>query len=158
MNLIIIAASIIAIFFINLFFIDEIFKIIKPSLGTIDFYCQSINDNKSIEALIIGEKDLCYEISDLLKQYSISSLILSDNNQINIEYPYKYLIAVNKSDLDNLMVCSIGIKMMELKRIISVCNDLYNKKLYEKINVPYLYKEDLTSSELVSKLLNIYKN
>ncbi|MDD2495064.1 MAG: hypothetical protein PHE29_07730 [Tissierellia bacterium] len=156
MNLIIIL-SVIAIFFINLFFIDEIYKIFEPSYE-LDMNCNPLNDNKSIEALIIGEKNLCLEISELLKQNSIFSLTLEDSNQINMEYKYKYLIAVNKSDLDNLMICSIGIKIMGIEQVISVCNDHYNKKLYDKINVPYLYKEGLTSSELVFTLLNIYKN
>ncbi len=156
MNFIIIA-SIIAIFFINFYFIDEIFKIAEtPAENTEDYY-QTKSGNNSSTALISGDSDICYEISELLKQNNISSLILNDVDQLRYMYPYDYLIAANKSDLNNLTICSIGMKMVGINKAISICNQHYNKKIYEENNIPYLFGDNLTASDIVCKLLNIHK-
>ncbi|WP_313344290.1 hypothetical protein [Sedimentibacter sp.] len=154
MNFVIIA-SIIAIFFINFYFIDEIFKIAEPPAENTDNIChKSFNNAKT--ALISGDIDICYELSELLKQHNVSSIISNDREQLCHPYPYDYLVVVYSSDLDNLTICSIGMKMFGINNVISICNKQYNKRIYEENNIPYLFGNNLTASDIVYKLLNIH--
>lgn len=156
MNFIIIT-SIIAIFFINFYFIDEIFKIADPPAErTNDIHHTKLFEN-SKTALISGDTDICYEISELLKKHNISSRISDNTEEFCQLYPYDYLVAVYKSDLDNLTICSVGIKMLGVNRVVSVCNQHYNKKIYEENSIPYLFGADLTPSDIVCKLLSRHK-
>ncbi|WP_312701091.1 hypothetical protein [Sedimentibacter sp.] len=152
MNFLIIT-SIIAIFFINLYFIDEIFKIVEPpAVNTDDGYKANLFCNTKM-ALISGDTDICIELSELLEQNNVSSLISNDIEQSCHTYHYDYLIAVYKSDLDNLTICSIGIKVLGVSKVISVCNQHYNKRIYEENNIPYLFGDSFTASDIVYKLL-----
>ncbi|HCX62918.1 hypothetical protein [Sedimentibacter sp.] len=157
MNFIIIA-SIIAVFFINFYFIDEIFKIVElPAENTVDI-CQTKSFNNMRTALICGDIDICHELSELLEQHNVSSIISNDKVQLCHPYPYDYLIVVHSSDLDNLTICSIGMKIFGINNVISICNQQYNKRIYEENNIPYLFRNNLTASDIVYKLLNICNN
>ena len=156
MNFLIIT-SIIAIFFINFYFIDEIFKIIEPpAVNTDDGYKANSFYNTKM-ALISVDTDICIELSELLEQNNVSSLISNDIEHSCHIYHYDYLIAVYKSDLDNLTICSIGMKILEVSKVISVCNQHYNKRIYEENNIPYLYGDNLTATDIVDRLLNHHK-
>lgn len=153
MNFLIII-SVVAVFIVNYKFIDTIYKIADtPGKNSIKSK-KIVNENRK-KALLIGDEPLCSEISDLLFQYDISPEIMYDINKLDQFYQYDYLVAVKSSDLDNLMLCSIGLKMMEIKFVLALCNKQYNKKIYEDNQIPYLIGSSLTSSDFVYQLLNI---
>lgn len=153
MNFLIII-SVIAVFIVNLLFIDKIYSIVDPPVENSEKMNYCVLENKK-EALLFGEEALCNEISELLYKYKISSEILLDINDLDKSCTYNYLVSVNKSDLENLMICSIGIKMMDIKIVLSLCNKQYNKKIYEENQVPYLTGNSLSASDFVYNLLNI---
>ncbi len=153
MNLLIII-SVIAVFWINLLFIDEVYSIIDPPDEGSEEISSSIEKNKK-DVLLFGEKTLCNDISDLLYKYKLSSEILQDMNELDKSQTYKYLISVNKSDLENLIICSIGMKMMDIETVLSLCNKPWNKKIYDENQVPYLAGDNLIAYDFVYALLNI---
>lgn len=153
MNFLIII-SVIAVFMVNLLFIDKIYSIVDPPADNSEEANNDVPENKK-DALLFGEETLCNEISDLLYKYKLSSEILLDMNDLDKSRTYNYLVSVNKSDLENLMICSIGMKMMDIKTVLSLCNKQYNKKIYEENQVPYLAGSSLTASDFVYNLLNI---
>ena len=148
----VIGISLIALYFIGFIFIDKIYKIANPCEEK-DVASQK-NENKSIkETLLYGDRDCCEEISKSLDKYGISSEIFYDLNDINMSKSYRFLIAASKSDLDNLTVCSIGTKMMEINKVFAVCNQPYNKKIYEENNISIFNR--ISASDIALTLLNI---
>ena len=142
----------IALYFAGFIFIDKIYKIANPSEEK-DVASQA-NESKSVkETLLYGDRDCCEEISKSLDKYGISSEIFYDLNDINMSKSYRFLIAASKSDLDNLTVCSIGIKMMDIKKVFAVCNQTYNKKIYEENNISIF--SSTSASDIALTLLNI---
>nr|WP_300089863.1 hypothetical protein [Sedimentibacter sp.] len=138
----IIVLMLIALYFVGFKFIDSIYKLASPcekkpvSEKHDESSKLSVSDEKkTFDALIYGNEDYCNEISDSLKTYNISSETLNDLNAVNMSNSYKFLIAAGNSDLDNLTICSIGTKMMEIDKVFAVCNQTYSRKLYEENNI-----------------------
>ncbi len=150
---ILIILSVIAISIVNYIFIDKIFSIAELQYDEPEKFNISGNEKN---ALLFGEASLCREIADILQKYGIPSEILSDINKLDKSCAYSYLAAVNTSDLENLTICSIGIKMMEVKRVIALCNKYYNKKIYEDNQIPYLCGSDINAAYLVHELLKFH--
>ena len=154
--MIIVIFSMIAIFFINLIFIDKIFDMISSSFKNTDDIYNLKTEDELTDALIYGEGVFSVEISDILAQHNISSKIFDDLEQIDKSRPYKFLIAVDKSDLENIIVCSICKKVTEVSRILAICNNQINKKIYEENDILYVYGNRFLASDLVNILLNIH--
>ena len=152
---ILIILSVIAISIVNYIFIDKIYSIAELQYDEPEKF--NIPGNEK-NALLFGEASLCREIADILQKYGIPSEILSDINKLDKSCAYSYLAAVNTSDLENLTICSIGIKMMEVKRVIALCNKYYNKKIYEDNQIPYLCGSDINAAYLVHELLKFHNS
>ncbi len=152
---ILIILSVIAISIVNYIFIDKIFSIAELQYDEPEKF--NIPGNEK-NALLFGEASICLEIANILQKYGIPSEILSDINKLDKSCSYSYLAAVNTSDLENLTICSIGIKMMEVKRIIALCNKYYNKKIYEDNQIPYLFGSDINAAYLVHELLKFHNS
>lgn len=146
---------IIAIFFINFIFIDKIFSIVSPTFKNEDDIYYSKSKDKLTEALIYGEEVFCTEIYDILIHNNISSKIFNDLEQIDKSYSYKFLIAVNKSDLENLIVCSVCKNVMEVSIILAICNNQQNKRIYDKNHIQYVCGNSFLASDIVSILLSM---
>lgn len=153
MNVIIIL-SVIAVFFINFIFIDKIYKIVEYPVDNIYDTNQKIYNNTR-EVLIYGEEAKSKEICDLLATHNITSETLIDIEKLDKSYPYKYLLAVYNEDLDNLVACSIAAKIMGITKIIALCNNQYNNKIYEENHIYYL-SSDASTSEIVLALLSYH--
>ncbi len=152
---ILIILSVIAVSIVNYIFIDKIFSIAELKYDESEKFNTPENEE---HALLFGEASQCYEIADILQEYGILSEILSDINKLDKSCTYSYLAAVNTSDLENLTICSIGMKMMEVKRVIALCNKYYNKKIYEDNQIPYLCGSDISAAYLVHELLKFHNS
>lgn len=152
---VIIILSVIAIFLINLIFIDKIYKIIDNPVEQVKLPKKNI-DVSLREALILGDGEICRNISDLLNRQNIASDILNDIDEIDKSYPYKYVLAVFNDDLENLTVCSIAINMMGINNTLAICNKKYNQKIYDENKIITL-NSCASALDIVSLLLN-YQN
>lgn len=151
----IIAVLMISIFFIGFVFIDKIYSIANPVEFNGEEFYQSASDNNLIDVLIYGDSDFCMEISDALKQKKLYSEVLYDINKLDKSCSYKFLIAVSKSDLDNLTICAIGTKMMGINKVLAICNQQYNKKIYEENHIQYLSANFISASDIALTLLKL---
>lgn len=147
----IIAVLMIAIFLIGFVFIDKIYSIANPVELNGDTFYQSA-DNNLTDVLIYGDSNFCIDISDTLKQNNFNSEILYDINKLDKSCSYKFLIAVSKSDLDNLTICTIGTKMMGINKVLAICNQQYNKKIYEENHIQYLSTNCISASDVALAL------
>ncbi|MDF2677230.1 MAG: hypothetical protein K0Q97_1548 [Bacillota bacterium] len=152
----IIVISMICIFFSGFVFINKLSAIVNPNEFN-DAASQKPLHLISERALIIGNISIINEIVTVLKKRNISAEIIQDMYQLEITDPFDYLIAVSENDLDNLMICSICKKFMGINQDIAICNLIYNTKIYEDNQIPYLLKENLTADLIVSSLLNSYR-
>lgn len=145
--------SIILVFFLGFAFIDKIcciaFQLNTPEAKDI---CDS--EIKNEKALIFGNQQISLNIVKLLEKYDIASISIHDINELNMSDSYSYLFAVDDRDFENLMICSICSKKMGIKKIISVCNYHYNKKIFEDYQIKYLLKADEIAAQLVFSLLD----
>lgn len=151
----IIAVLMIAIFLIGFVFIDKIYSIANPVEFNGDTYYLSAADNNLTDVLIYGDSDFCIDISDALKQNNLYSEILYDINKLDKSCSYKFLVAVSKSDLDNLTICAIGTKMMGINKVLAICNQQYNKKIYEENHIQYLSANCISASDIALTLLKL---
>lgn len=153
--MIIVIFSMIAIFFINLIFIDKILSMVSIGYRNKENFYNLMTKKELTDALIYGEGVFSLEISDILIQHNISSKIFNDLEQIDKSQSYRFLIAVNKSDLENIITCSTCKKMMEIGRVLAICNNYFNKKIYEENHILYVYGNSFSASDIVNILLNI---
>lgn len=105
------------------------------------------------DALIYGDMKFATEISGALNDLGISSDSVHDINNIDMSRSYRYMIAAGCSDLDNLTVCAMGIKMMDIKKVLAVCNQPHNRKIYEENLIPVIFSGDISPSEIALTLL-----
>jgi len=152
-----IAVLLIAVFLLGFVFIDKIYSIANPVDYNDDTFYQFSDYNSLADALIYGDGDsnFCTDICDVLKQYNINSEIINDIDILNKSCSYKYLIAVSKSDLDNLTICAIGTKMMDINNVLAICNQQYNKNIYEENHITYLTRDVLSAIDIARTLLNL---
>lgn len=142
-----IAILMMGIFFLGFVFIDNIYSIAATDTKVKEM---NLTESKKVKALILGDIVFSSEIKKILEEeYDISSIIVPDTKDLNKSEKYEYVLAVSKLDLENLMLCSISANMMNVKNIIAICNNSYNKKIYEDNNFSYLYG-NVSSYQLVS--------
>ncbi|MDF2678400.1 MAG: hypothetical protein K0Q97_2752 [Bacillota bacterium] len=144
--------TVIAVFFINFIFIDNIYRIVDPK--PIQVSKKSINS--SLEALILGDETIGIKISDLLIKQNISADILPNINDIDKSYPYKYVLALFNDDLENLTACTIAINIMGINNVIAICNKQYNQKIYDDNHIVTI-NSYASAFDIVSILLNNQK-
>lgn len=150
----IIVLILIALYFAGFKFIDNIYNLASPCKKNPLSVKQdeskklgSSNDKMVSDVLIYGNEEYCFEISAALQKYELSSEVVNDLNELNMSNSYKFLIAAGNSDLDNLTICSIGTKMMEMDKAFAVCNQTYSRKLYEENNI-HIFKSCCAADEI----------
>lgn len=148
----IIILTVIAVFFINFIFIDNIYKIVDSPVEPVRLPNKSF-DGPLKEALILGDDEVCRKISDLLNKYNIASDIINDIDDIDKAYPYKYVLAVFNDDLENLTVCTIAVNVMGINNTLAICNKKYNQKIYDENHIITL-SSYASAFEIVSLLIN----
>lgn len=149
----IIILMVVAIFFINLTFIDRIYKIVDNAEEP--FQKTRNTDCSFKDVLIMGEDDICQKINCELKKLNIPSDILHDIDDIDKSYPYKYVVAAFNDDLENLTVSSIAVNMMGITNIVAICNKKYNQKIYDENHIVTIHPH-ATAFDMVSMLLNYH--
>lgn len=142
--------TVIAVFFINFIFIDNIYKVVDPEPIKVS---NKVFNGSFKEALILGDGTVGRKLSDSLKLQNISSDIMLTIDDIDKSYPYKYILAVFDDDLENLTACTIAINMMGINNIVAICNKQYNQKIYEENHI-ITVNSHATALDIVSLLLH----
>lgn len=142
--------TVIAVFFINFIFIDNIYKVVDPEPIKVS---NKVFNGSFKEALILGDGTVGRKLSDSLKLQNISSDIMLTIDDIDKSYPYKYILAVFDDDLENLTACTIAINMMGINNVVAICNKQYNQKIYEENHI-ITVNSHATALDIVSLLLH----
>ncbi|MBP1926069.1 hypothetical protein J2Z76_001933 [Sedimentibacter acidaminivorans] len=150
----IIVISMIIIFYLGFIFIDKICVLLNPKDFIIDDKNSILNTNSSQDILLFGDNEISFDIAKILENYNISYSMITKTNEINEFKSYKFIFAVDKFDLENLMICSLGKKMMNSTEFIAICNCPYNKKIFEDNHIPYLYGDNIQASQIVKILFS----
>jgi len=148
----IIIVCMIVIFLLGFFVIDKFDALIDPIEFALDDENIVHSKENSKKVLVFGNLSISKDILILLEKQNISYTTIKNTNELDKYNSYKYLIAVDELDLENLFICSLGKKMMGITEIIAICNFSYNKKIFEDNHVPYLCGDNITASQIVSSL------
>lgn len=150
--------SVIVVFFLGFIFIDKICLLIEPNDFAIEEKNVIVSDKKSDKVLLFGNHSILKDILIFLEKRNISYTIITNTNELNKSDSYKYLLAIDELDLENLVICSLGKKLMGIPEIIAICNDAYNKKIFEDNHIPYLCGENISAYQLISTLFSHSQN
>lgn len=149
----ILVVSMIIIFYLGFIFIDKICMLFDP----INFYDSKTNStlspNKSIQCLIFGNNNISLDIAKFLDKFNFHYTLINNINELNNLDSYNYVFAVDKLDLENLIICSLSKKMNTIK-FIAICNCSYNKKIFEDNHIQYLFGDNIEASQIVKTLLS----
>lgn len=116
-----------------------------------------ISENRLFKAdkkvIIYGDNS----ISKVVRKYFDNEKIEYDfikNNMIEkLSDEYKYVLVLSESDLDNLMICSIAKKIFHMNNIISVCNNVSNKSIFDDYNIFNVSLEYSNSKECLLMII-----
>lgn len=148
----IIIVAMTVVFLLGFFAIDKFSALVDPmEFALEDENIVQINKKQEM-VLLFGNLSISKDIIKLLEKHNISYTVIKNTNELNEFISYKYLIAVDELDLENLLICSLGKKMMGITEIIAICNYANNKKIYEDNHIPYFCGENITAFQIFSTL------
>lgn len=139
---------------IGFFVMDKLDKFIVSPYSFPDTQEEQDDISSSDIVLVFGKHMISDDIVKLLEARSISFKKIADFNEFDKSNSFKYLFAVDSSDLENLMICSISQKMMGITKRIAICNSLDNAKVYKDKRIPYLYGESISAVDIVNSLFS----
>ncbi len=152
MNLILVI-SMIMIFYLGFIFIDKICVLFDPIDFPVNEDNTVSNSNKSMQCLIFGNNNISLDIAKFLDKLSFNYSSIKNIHELKNLDSYNYIFAVDKLDLENLIICSLSKKNNSTK-FIAICNCSYNRKIFEDNNIPYLFGENIQASQIVKTLLS----
>ncbi len=150
--------STIIIFYLGFIFIDKICALFEPIDFTDNKMNTAPNSNESLDVLLFGSNKISSDIAEILDRLNITYKLIKNTSELNNNDSYKYIFAVDKLDLENLMICSLCKKIMGVTNFLAICNCSYNKKIFEDNHIPYLFGEDIQASQIVKALLSPSQN
>lgn len=147
----IILISILVLFTFGYFIMDMLDNFLASSLCFSETK-NSIPEKHDHDTLVFGKPDISIDIYKLLEKEKIWFDKAETINEFNQSHPYKYLFAVDKTDLENIMICSLCERLKCGVRKIAILNDIENRNVYEKYHIPFLYADKITAIQIVSAL------
>lgn len=89
--------------------------------------------------LLFGGTDSAKEMKKILAFEGVPCLHISQESEIDRELSYCYLFALSDNDLDNMMICRIGERILGVpgNKMVSLCNRTEHRKIFEEEGIPY---------------------
>jgi len=154
----VLVVSMIIIFYLGFIFIDKLCVLFDPIYFHASEKDTVFYSNQTMLCLIFGNNNISLDISKILDKSNISYTLINNLNELNNLDSYKYIFAVNKLDLENLMIYSLAKKAIDDFEFIAICNCSYNKKIFEDNHIPYLFGDNIQASQFVKSLLSSPRN
>ena len=96
-----------------------------------------INSDKSL-AIVYGNSDLSSELVQIMTNQGIDFIHIEEENQLyHIGY-FSHLFAISESDIDNLMICVVADRIMEVYEKIAICNCVEDQNIFHQNHIQYL--------------------
>ena len=89
--------------------------------------------------LLFGGTEPAKEMETILSHERIPCLHISEESEIDRGLVYRYVFALSGDDLDNIMICRIGERILGMPKnqMVSLCNRAENRKIFEEKDIPY---------------------
>lgn len=100
--------------------------------------------------LIFGRLAVADEIAAQFERLHIPYHKIRSLDELLTSQSYRFLIAVDSDDLENLTVCVVSRKMMSIQTLAAVCNNRESIRLYEEHLIPFMPIADLNVSALTA--------
>jgi hypothetical protein len=127
-----------------------IMKRIDKFLNQID---KSSKENKIVTsdkslALVYGNSDLSAKLVQIMTNQGIDFIHIMEENQLyHIDY-FSHLFAISESDIDNLMICVVADRIMEVYEKIAICNCIEDQNIFHQNHIHYLGGDGITAQSL----------
>ena len=133
-------------FFIPLVYIGHLMSKLDKFFAEGGFMLE--DDERYPVAIVLGGTDLAKQVIELLQENKIPVLALSEPFLLQQEQSFRYLFALSKNDVDNIVLCKIGKKVYNIEKVISLCNDQGNKDMFISEKIRCLSSENITAQLL----------
>ena len=153
----IILTSVLALFLSGYYIMVRLDRFIASARFFPDTETFVLNKNEQCEALVFGRFDISAEIYKLLEKENIRFIKADTISEFDQSQTYEFLFAVDKDDLENLMVCSICEKLKPEIKKIATLNKIENKNVYDKYHIPFIYTGNLTALQIATELFPYMK-
>lgn len=107
-----------------------------------EVFCSKKNKEADEDVLIDRDKMLIYGESDIIQRIKercleiSGNMVFTDSTSINREWTNIYcVVAVSKSDSDNILFCNLVKKFYGSIEAFGICNEAINRKLFIKNNI-----------------------
>lgn len=104
--------------------------------------------NKNIHVVVLGKTTLATTLVEIFVQNGYNCRQIEYESQVDINQNYEYLFASSDKDLDNLMFCVFAKRYMNVKKIIVICNQLENRKIFDDCDETYYLKDEVSAKLL----------
>lgn len=93
-------------------------------------------------AIVFGASALTKDITVLLQENKIQVFPLHDPILLEQGRNFRYLFALSEKDADNIVICKICRRLYGTDKMISLCNDRLNERMFISEGIRYMpYKE-----------------
>lgn len=143
--------SLCAVCIFGFFLMDKLDKFI----GSTHFFPDNHEPVKEIHTdsvLVFGVHAISKDIVNLFKEYNIPYHQARNMDDFDISTSFKYVVAVDESDLENLMICVITEKAGGVIKRIAICNNIENAKIFKDKLIPFVDVSGATAEETVHRL------
>ena len=104
-------------------------------------------------AIVLGKTELARQIVELLQKNAIPVFSLAEPFLIEQNQNFCYLFALSENDADNIILCKIGLKVYNVKKTISLCNNRVSEDMFISEGIRYTTGKEVTAQMLYQALL-----
>lgn len=148
----VILISVLVLFLSGFFIMDRLDNFIASSHCFPDVKNIVPEKQEHHDTLVYGKSDISIDIYRLLEKRKIMFDKAENINELDQSHPYKYLFAADKTDLENIMICSLCERLKNGVNKIAILNSSEYRNIYEKYHIPFLYMNLITATQMVSEL------
>lgn len=106
------------------------------------------NKNKNTHMVVLGKTTLANALVEIFVQNGYNCNQIEYESQVDINKNYEYVFASSDRDLNNLMFCVFAKRYLDVKKIIAICNQSENRKIFDDCGETYYLKDEVSAKSL----------
>lgn len=119
------------------------------------FIDNNINEkyNNKETIILYGDEDIS-KVKELLQCNNIKYKVINDLllNKDEDNTNYVGIIALSKDDFNNIFICVATFRYYGVNNKFSICNDIQNKKVYDRYNIETIDINEINTEEFISRI------
>lgn len=104
-------------------------------------------------AVVLGSSALAQDITVLLQKSKIQVFPLHEPILLEQGQNFRYLFALSERDADNIVICKICRRLYGTEKMISLCSDRLNERMFVSERIRYMPYKEATAQMLYQLVL-----